>query len=604
VGNYYVKAFDQLVSVSVAVTDTYFTVNSQTYNATLNLSSSAGAGGVPIQFTGSNYPVDSPVVISYYNPTFGTWNLLTTVVANATGDVVANSQVPDLEGSLLSGDSPQQFNLISYRAAIGGIVYSYADYDEYERGLKVVGNDTAYGLFGNGTNLTSSVIVLAGDTITLTGEWFLPGPIYVRWDSNQVVTTVTSAQWKNAAIIGRTVAGVNGTFSTEVTIPNAEAGAHYISIQDSDTWVTVSIFVNKATLSISPAMGPGGVNAQFTGSLYPAATSVNITYFNPTFDTWNYWATTTSDASGNIALSCQMPDLQYSVGAFDSFIENMSSPISFRTEINGVAWSYANFNECYRGIKQVGNQIANGLYGNGTNLSSSVSVNVGDSILISGEWFHPGIVYVRFDGVQVVGTVTASAWQNAEIIGSTAASATTGSFSTDVTIPTADAGSHFLSIEDSQTRLIIIINVLAPGATPAPSPPSNSTYFIVPTPAPTSMPYPVPSPTPTPAASSTPTSTSAPAPSPIPASAPSPVPTPTPSPSPISSPTESSASSPSSTPSSSTTPTTPTGTPTTSPYELPLSTPVASEFPSTIIALTVLMAAATVTLFCIRKSRR
>ena len=121
-----------------------------------------------------------------------------------------------------------------------------------------------------------------------------------------------------------------------------------------------------------------------------------------------------------------------------------------------------NYNEWYRGIKQVGNQIASGLYGNGTDLSSSVSVNVGDSILISGEWFDPGIVYIRFDGAQVVGTVTASAWQTAQIIGSTAASPTTGSFSTDVTIPTADAGSHFLAIEDSsQGRLIIIINVLA-----------------------------------------------------------------------------------------------------------------------------------------------
>ena len=132
----------------------------------------------------------------------------------------------------------------------------------------------------------------------------------------------------------------------------------------------------------------------------------------------------------------------------------------------------------------MGTKLRCGLYGNGTDLSSNDSVNVGDSILISGEWFHPGIIYIRFDGAQVVGTVTASAWQTAQIIGSTVASHTTGSFSTYVTIPTADAGSHFLAIEDSQTRLIIIINVLAPATTPTPPPASTPTPTPIPTPKP------------------------------------------------------------------------------------------------------------------------
>ena len=75
----------------------------------------------------------------------------------------------------------------------------------------------------------------------------------------EVVSTVISAQWQNAVILRSTVAGVNGTFATTVTIPNAEAGDHYIQIEDSQTWMTVTIFVNTATLSISPAIGPGGV---------------------------------------------------------------------------------------------------------------------------------------------------------------------------------------------------------------------------------------------------------------------------------------------------------------------------------------------------------
>ena len=502
VGNYYIKAYDQNNNGTVAVTDTYITVNSQTYNATLNVSPPAGSGGVAIQFTGSRYPPGSTVTISYYNPTFDTWNFLTSTIANASGDIVAGSQAPDLEKSLSNGDCPQQFSQISYSASVGPIIYAYANYDEYERGLSVVGNAVStansenglFGnntnpepeLFGNGTNLASTVNVMSGDTIPISGEWFYPGVVYIRWDSSEVVGTVTSAQWQNAAILSTTAASTkNGSFSTEITIPKCEAGDHYIQIQDSQTWMVVTIFVNTATLSLSPGVGPGGAEVQFTGSGYPASTSVNVTYLNPNFNTWNVWTKTTSDSSGNIALSCQMPDMQYSLAAGDSGTGNTTNSISFRTEINNTVWSYANYNECYRGIKQVGNEIATGLYGNGTNLSSNVSVYPGANILISGEWFHPGIVYIRFDGVPVVTTVTASAWQNAEIIGSTDASANTGSFSTYITIPTADAGNHFLDIEDSQTRLIIIINVLAsvtptstptptPAPTPIPSPKSSS----------------------------------------------------------------------------------------------------------------------------------
>ena len=87
-GNYYIKAVDQIGS-SVAVTDTYITVNPINYNSELNISPSSGPGGVPITFTGSNYPVGANVVISYLDPAFGTWNYLTTAVANASGKISA-----------------------------------------------------------------------------------------------------------------------------------------------------------------------------------------------------------------------------------------------------------------------------------------------------------------------------------------------------------------------------------------------------------------------------------------------------------------------------------------------------------------------------------
>lgn len=112
-----------------------------------------------------------------------------------------------------------------------------------------------------------------------------------------------------------------------------------------------------------------------------------------------------------------------------------------------------------------------------------VNVAPGSSLVISGSWFHQGVVYVRFDGFNVVGTVTGNEWRNAQIIGTTTASST-GSFSTTVTIPSASGGQHFLAVEDSQTRLIAIINVNAQVIEPTPTPTPTASPVATPTPTP------------------------------------------------------------------------------------------------------------------------
>jgi hypothetical protein len=486
-GNYFVKAVDQIGS-SVAVTDTYLTVNPINYNAQLLISPSSGPGGVPITFAGSNYPVGSTVVISYLDPVFATWNYLTTAVANASGKISASSTAPDLLKSLGSADYPETYTSISYRSTVGAQVMSNANYDEYQRGLKTVGNTTAYGLFGNGTNLVSSVRAKVGDSIALSGKWFSPGPIYIRWDGVDVVGTVSSSEWLNANIIGTTATNGTGYFSTSVTIPVANAGEHYLAVEDSQTRMTVKIFVSTASLQLSPASGPGGAPVQFSGSGYPALESVSFYYLDPAFGTWNYWTSTSSDSTGGISFNAEMPDVKQSSFNGDS---NFSTTLSFRTQIGDVAYSYGDYVEFARGLQQVGSRSAYSLFGNGTDLSSSVSVRSGDGLFISGKWFHPGIVYIKFDGVSVVGTVTGQEWQSAQILGSTTASQT-GSFQITVTVPTASGGVHFLAIEDTQTKLIAQINVSAPvipTATPTPSPTTNPTVSPSPTPNP-SLPTP------------------------------------------------------------------------------------------------------------------
>jgi hypothetical protein len=491
-GNYYIKAVDQIGS-SVAVTDTYITVNPINYNATLIISPPSGPGGIPITFTGQSYPVGSNVVISYLDPTFGTWNYLTTVVANASGKIQANSNAPDLSQSLSASDYPETYTAISYRSTVGTQVLSYANYNEYQRGLKTVGAATANGLFGNGTSLISQVRVKAGDTIVLTGKWFSPGPIYVRWDGVNVVGTVSSSEWLHANIICTSATNTTGYFSALVTIPAANTGEHYLAVEDSQTRVIVKVFISTASLQLSPPAGPGGASVTFSGSTYPASSPVDIYYMDPSFGTWNYWKTTSSDSAGKISFSTEMPDMQQYSYSGDS---NSSSTVSFRTQVNSVTYSYADYLEFARGLQQVGSRVANALFGNGTDLSSSLTVRPGDSLFVSGKWFHPGVVYVRIDGAAVVGTVTSDQWRTAQILSTTTASAT-GSFSTYATIPTVGGGIHYLSIEDSQSRIITKIYISAPilpTSTPTPRPSTNPTGNPTPTPIPTPNPS-LPTPT-------------------------------------------------------------------------------------------------------------
>jgi hypothetical protein len=479
VGNYFVKAFDENLN-SVAVSNLYLIVNSIHYNSTLNISPPSGAGGVDVVFSGSQYPAGSDVTVSYYDPALYTWNLLTTTTANASGQIQVSSQVPDLKKTLGNGDFIETSYAISYKAEVSGIAYSYASYNQYLRGLKTVGNQTANGLYGNGTSLISTVRAMVGDTISVSGKWFHPGIIYLRWDSTNIVGTVTNDQWSNAFIVGSTVANSNGTFSSTITIPSAAAGEHYIAIEDSQTRITIKIFVCMATLNLSPASGPGGATVQFTGDRYPPSTQVDLYYKDPSFGTWNYWTSAPSDATGKISLSVQIPDLLKAQNSGDN---NGSSSISFRSQISGVQYSYVDYCEFSRGLSQVGTQIAHTLFGNGTSFTSIVNVNPSDSLTIAGKWFHPGIVYIRFDGASVVGTVTSDQWKNAQVIGTTTASSS-GSFSTVVTIPTSYGGDHYLSIEDSQTHLITKITVLGPAgptSTPTPAPTNIPTSTPIPT---------------------------------------------------------------------------------------------------------------------------
>jgi hypothetical protein len=173
-----------------------------------------------------------------------------------------------------------------------------------------------------------------------------------------------------------------------------------------------------------------------------------------------------------------MPDLKNKGYAGENY--NISSQISFRSEVNGKAFAYTDYTQYARGLKQVGSKTTSTLFGSSTNFANyDLKVKSGDTITISGRYFHPGVIYVRWDGETAAGTVTADQWRNAAIIGTTIANAQ-GSFDVSITIPTSYNGDHWVSIEDSQTNFVIQLHV-SDSAPPQPTPP---TATLPPTPSP------------------------------------------------------------------------------------------------------------------------
>jgi hypothetical protein len=475
VGNYYIKAVDGSVGSSVAVSDTYITVTAPTYNSTLNISPSQGTGGTPITFTGQGWPSGATVQICYQDPNYG-WKVLASTQANAQGQITYSCEAPDMLKSLTNYDSYEASTSISFKAQTPNtLVYSAVTYfNEYQRGLKTVGPATASGLYGNGTDLSTTVRVRAGDAITVSGKWFhADSPIYIRWDGKQVVGTVTHDQWASTVPIGQTAANANGAFTTTVTIPNANAGVHFLQVEDSQTWMVIKVYLSLGQLSINPVSGPGGATVQFIGSAYPASSTVDLYYYDSSFGVWNYWTSTTSSPTGTIQFSTEIPDLKTT--SYTGDYNNYTTTLNFRTDVNSVPYAYADYVQFARGLTQVGNRIAYTLFGNGTNLASSIDVRPGDSLYISGKYFHPGIIYVKFDGTAASGdSYVASQWTSSINVGSTTASQT-GSFGVYVTVPAVDGGQHSVAVEDSQTSLVFGLKVTAPTPTPTISPTASPT---------------------------------------------------------------------------------------------------------------------------------
>ena len=209
-------------------------------------------------------------------------------------------------------------------------------------------------------------------------------------------------------------------------------------------------------MQVKPSSGIGGVEVQILGSGYPPNLPVEFSYYDPIQKIWNYWETQTANASGVFVFNKEIPDLGASLSSGDN--AETTKSLSFKAYGNGTL-AFADYYQYLRGLKTVDDQTATGLFGNNTYLSQ-VQVKVGENVSILGKYFHPqDTIYIRWDDIQEVGTVTGEQWLNAQIVG-TSLTSTTGSFDAQFTVPLCSIGAHYIAIQDSQTKLIVQIYVM------------------------------------------------------------------------------------------------------------------------------------------------
>ena len=155
---------------------------------------------------------------------------------------------------------------------------------------------------------------------------------------------------------------------------------------------------------------------------------------------------TQTNALGQFNYTVAAPDLKVAAATGDN--APLVNTIDFQAILNSTAHPQYNatYTENQRGLLQFGRptagaiagniQNATGLYGNLTSFVSSVSVGVGDTLRIAGNWFYPGAMTLKWDNA--IDITPAGLTANG-----------TGFFNTTTTVPTSSLGVHNFTIIDN-----------------------------------------------------------------------------------------------------------------------------------------------------------
>jgi cell division septation protein DedD len=224
------------------------------FDLPLTVSPSNGPGNAEVTVNGSNVNVGDSISISYINPiTFSRVPIINNLQATSP-NFNYTFNAPDLQqNNLLNDNSPLSDNIV-FKAIDNSNGNSYTTsipYTEWRRGLTQVGNATAAGLFGNSTDLSTTVFVQNDQSLVVAGDWFSPGNATFLWD--------------NTANLGTAPIDGTGTFNATVIVPTTTAGPHTLTVIDQDS----SFCVNVTRLPT--------VADDYDGSWHTADFTINLT---------------------------------------------------------------------------------------------------------------------------------------------------------------------------------------------------------------------------------------------------------------------------------------------------------------------------------------
>lgn len=403
---------------------------------TLNISASSGPAQKQLSLSGVGFR-GNQVNISYCNPITQQWIAAVnnyTVNTNFTYSL----QAPDLQQSNPAGDKPAGSNTIIFRVADGNSTYN-ATYTEWQRGLSQIANQTAAGLFGNGTDLSGKIIVQNGQTLVVTGQWFKQGTAAIYWDSLNVANSTINS---------------DGFFNATVTVPATTAGQHTITASDGAVNLTVTV-TRLPTLT-----------SNYTDIWHTNNFAVNITADYPVTETLyriNGGATQNVSSSGQPVITTE---------GSNNTLEYWST-----WSINGTNMELAH--STITGIKldktpPTATMQINGGAPSTTTGTVTLSLNAADAT--------SGIQQVRFSNDATFSQATWELYANSKTW-----QLTGGTGQKTVYCQIMDNA--------SQTATVSAIITLAAQATPTPTPPTPTpTPTTTPTPTATALPTPAPTP--------------------------------------------------------------------------------------------------------------
>ncbi len=197
----------------------------------LTVSPTLGPANYPLTLNGVGFKANSFVNISYLNPTTSVWTpIANNVPTTSTQNFTYTFNAPDILQNNFPNDNQPLFDDIVFRAQGPGNGNSYnttTPFREMRRGLTQISNISATGIYGNDTDLTSSVFVQNNQSIAIVGEWFNPGNVSLFWDSS--------------VNLGNTTTDPTGFLNITIIIPSTSAGKHVLTINDGDTNFCVNL---------------------------------------------------------------------------------------------------------------------------------------------------------------------------------------------------------------------------------------------------------------------------------------------------------------------------------------------------------------------------